>query len=215
ALGNVKTMQAAQDNPIAFAVMMFLTVGTLALPIAAIITGQEAIIGERQSGTAAWLLSKPVSRPAFILSKLAASTVGMSVTAVVIQGIVAYAILSIRIGKPWPVAGFLGSMGMVFLNLFFYLTLTYMLGSIFSNRGPVLGISLAMALVGPSFLRTMPIIKDITPWGFFLNITQDVPLGLGLALGQTPASVIPVIGTAVICLAFIVVALVRFQREEF
>jgi len=194
---------------------MFMTVCSLALPIAAIVAGQEAIIGERQSGTAAWLLSKPVSRPAFILSKLAASTLGMSVTAVAIQGAVAYSMLSLRIGTPWPLTGFLGSMGMVILNIFFYLTLTYMLGSIFSNRGPVLGISLALALVGPSYLRAIPVIKDITPWAFFVNITEDVPLGLGLALGRSPASVTSIIGTTLICLVFIAVTLLRFQREEF
>jgi len=214
-LGSIKTMQAAQDNLIAFAVMIFLTVGALALPIAAIITSQEAIIGERQSGTAAWLLSKPVSRPAFILSKLAASAVGMLVTAVVIQGAVAYSLLSLRIGALWPIAGFLGAMGMTFLNIFFYLTLTYMLGSLFTSRGPVLGISLTMALVGPSVLRSLPVLRDITPWAFFLNVTDEVPLGLAIALGQSPASIICIIGTTLMCVIFTAVAILRFRREEF
>jgi len=213
--GNIRTMEAIQGNPIAFAVMMFLTVCSLALPIAAIVAGQEAIIGERQSGTAAWLLSKPVSRPAFILSKLAASAVGMLVTAVVIQGAVAYSMLSLRIGAPWPIAGFLGAMGMTFLNLFFYLTLTYMLGSLFTSRGPVLGISLTMALVGPSLLRSLPVIKDITPWAFFLNVTDEVPLGLAIALGQPPVSITCIIGAALMCLVFTAVALLHFQREDF
>lgn len=118
-LGNIKTMAAAEDNPIAFAVMMFLMVCSMALPIAAIVAGQEAIIGERQSGTVAWLLSKPVSRPAFILSRLAVSAVGMLVTAVVIPGAVAYGMLSLKIGAPWPIAGFLAAMGMSFLKLIF------------------------------------------------------------------------------------------------
>ncbi len=214
-LGNIKTMAAAEDNPIAFAVMMFLMVCSMALPIAAIVAGQEAIIGERQSGTAAWLLSKPVSRPAFILSRLAVSAVGMLVTAVVIPGAVAYGMLSLRIGAPWPIAGFLAAMGMSFLNLFFYLTLTYMLGSIFTSRGPVLGISLAMALAGPGFLRTLPILKDFTPWTFFLNISADVPVGLALALGHPPVTVIPIICTALSCLIFVAVTILRFQREEF
>jgi len=62
----------------------------MALPIVAIIIAQDAIIGERQSGTAAWVLSKPVSRPAFILSKLVAGAIGLLVTGIVIQGVVAY-----------------------------------------------------------------------------------------------------------------------------
>ena len=213
--GNVRTMDAIQGNQIAFAVMMFMTVCSLALPIAAIVAGQEAIIGERQSGTAAWLLSKPVSRPAFILSKLAASAIGMLVTAVVIQGTAAYSMLSLRIGAPWPITGFLGAMVMTFLNLFFYLTLTYMLGSLFTSRGPVLGISLTMALVGPSVLRSLPVLRDITPWAFFLNVTDEVPLGLAIALGQSPASIICIIGTTLMCVIFTAVAILRFRREEF
>ncbi|NKQ37819.1 MAG: ABC transporter permease subunit [Chloroflexi bacterium] len=37
-----------------------------------IISAQGSIVGERQDGTAAWILSKPVSRGAFLLSKLTA-----------------------------------------------------------------------------------------------------------------------------------------------
>ena len=38
------------------------------LPIAAIILGQDSILGEMQSGTAAWVLSKPLRRSAFLLA---------------------------------------------------------------------------------------------------------------------------------------------------
>jgi len=214
-LGSITTMEAVQQNPTVIALVYFLIFSALALPVAAIIAGQDAIIGERQSGTAAWILSKPVSRPAFILSKLAASTLGMLVTAVVVQGVAAYVQLSLRTGSPWPMAGFWAAMGLLFLNCWFYLTLTYMLGSIFTNRGRVLGISLAMALIGPAFLRSLPVIKDFTPWAFFANISEDVPVGIALALGQPPASVTPIICTALMCLIFTAVAILHFQREEF
>ena len=72
------------------ALSVFLVYSSMALPIVAIIIAQDAIIGERQSGTAAWVLSKPVSRPAFILSKLVAGAIGLLVTDIVIQGVVAY-----------------------------------------------------------------------------------------------------------------------------
>ncbi|MFX0052899.1 MAG: ABC transporter permease subunit, partial [Candidatus Hermodarchaeota archaeon] len=35
-----------------------------------VIVSQDVIIGEKETGTAAWILSKPVSRSAYILSKL-------------------------------------------------------------------------------------------------------------------------------------------------
>jgi ABC-2 type transport system permease protein len=186
----------------------------MGFPIAAIIAGQDAIIGERQSGTAAWVLSKPVSRPAFILSKMAASTIGILVTGVVFQGVIAYIQLSLRIGSPWPVAGFWGAMGMAFLNYMFYLLLSYMLGSIFTYRGYVLGISLALALIGPTMLRSLPFFKDFTPWAFFMPISDEVPTGIALAFGQPLASATPIICTALMCLVFIVVAILHFEREE-
>ena len=214
-LESLNSMAAVQQDPILSAFVVFLVFSGMALPVAAIIAGQDAIIGERQSGTAAWVLSKPVSRPAFIISRMVSSVIGIFVTGVVVQGMVAYIQLSLRIGSPWPITGFLGMVGLLSLNLLFYLALTYMLGSLFTSRGPVLGISLAMALIGPVVLNWMPIFKDFTPWAFFIPLTDEVPVGLAIALGQPPASVSSIICTALACLVFILVTLLRFQREEF
>ena len=214
-LVSINDMKAVQQNPLAIILIDILAMYALALPIGAIIAGQDSIIGERQSGTAAWVLSKPVSRPAFVLSKLAASALGILITGVVIQGVVAYIQLSLRIGAPWPITGFLGVMGLVILGLFFYITLTFMLGSIFASRGAVLGISLGVALMGPSMLRSMPVIKDITPWTFFIPALEEVPVGLSLAFGQSPQLIVPIICTALFSLLFTVISLLRFRREEF
>jgi ABC-2 type transport system permease protein len=48
------------------------------------ITMQEAIVGEKRSGTAAWVLSKPVSRQAFMLSKLVPNAVSVVATMIAI-----------------------------------------------------------------------------------------------------------------------------------
>jgi len=209
------SMEAVQHDQTVSALVVFLTFSAFALPVVAIIAGQEAIIGERQLGTAAWVLSKPVSRPAFILSKLAASSLGILVTGVVIQGLVAYVQLSLRTGSRLPIAGFSGAMGLLFLNCMFYLTLTYMLGSIFTNRGSVLGIGLATALIGPTILGSLPVFGEFTPWSFFVPVTEGVPAGLAVALGQPLASVTPIICTVLWSILFIIVALIRFEREEF
>ena len=214
-LVSINDMKAVQQNPLASILMEFLAMYALALPIGAIIAGQDSIIGERQSGTAAWVLSKPVSRPAFVLSKLASSAMGILITGVVIQGVVAYIQLSLRIGAPWPIAGFLGVMGLILLSLFFYITLTYMLGAIFASRGAILGISLGVALMGPSMLRSMQFIKDITPWTFFIPALEEVPVGLSLAFGQSPQLIVTIICTALFSLLFTVITLLRFRREEF
>ena len=66
---------------------------------AVIVIGQDTIIGEKQSGTAAWVLSAPVSRSAFIMAKLLANTIGFFVTIIVVQGLVAYVQLSLSDGS--------------------------------------------------------------------------------------------------------------------
>ncbi len=213
---SLSSLEAIQQDLTASAFAVFLVYCGMGLPIAAIIFGQDAIIGERQSGTAAWVLSKPVSRPAFILSRLLARTIGILVTGVVIQGVIAYIQVSFKIGAPWPIAAFWGAMSLVFLNFIFYLTLTFMLGTIFKSRGPVLGIGLAMAIVGPAILAKMlPFCNVFTPWSFLLPVSEDMPLGLALAFGQPLASVTPIVGTVLACLVFTVVAILRFRREEF
>ena len=79
----------------------------------------------------------------------------------------------------------------------------------------ILGISLGVALMGPSMLRSMPVIKDITPWTFFIPVLEEVPAGLSLAFGQSPQLIVPIICTALFSLLFTVITLLRFRREEF
>ncbi len=213
---NLTPMQVLNKDPIGMILIMFVILMGMALPIAAIIFGQDAIIGERQSGTAAWVLSKPVTRPAFILSRLAAGAVGILVTGVVIQGVVLYAQLSLLFGTPWPIAGFLGAMGLMVLLVLFSITLTFMLGTIFKNRGPIMGISLFLALAGPSILvKLVPFLGSITPWSFIMDDPLgNTPMALTLMLGH-PIPIAPVISTVVLCVVFTAVAILRFQREEF
>lgn len=215
ALESFNSLKAIQGNPITMAFMDFLIFTALGLPIAAIIAGQDAIIRERQSGTAAWILSKPVSRPAFILAKMAAGAIGTLIIGVVVQFVVAYLQLSLRTGFAWPITRFLGIMGMNFLNMMFYLTLTYMLGTFFTNSKPVLGISLGIALLGPAMLKGLPIIRDITPWTFFIPIVDEMTSGLAIAFGQPVESVLPILFTALLSLVFTAVTILRFKKDEF
>ncbi len=54
------------------AVQVFFIIGGIAAALGVVSTTQGAIVGEKQLGTAAWIMSKPVSRSAFVLAKLLA-----------------------------------------------------------------------------------------------------------------------------------------------
>jgi ABC-2 type transport system permease protein len=156
-----------------------------------IIFGENTLIDERRLGTAAWVLSKPVSRASFLLSKLAANALGILVTMVLVPGIVAYFIHKAATGISLSIPGFLAGLGLVYLFVFFFLTMTLMLGTLFHSRGPVIGIPLA--LISCTFLaKVSPWLGKVMPANLFMSVTTGQPsLAEALAQGQPLTTVIP------------------------
>ncbi len=187
------------------------------MPIAAILLGQDAILGEMHSGTAAWVLSKPLRRPAFLLAKLVANGLGLLVTAVFIPGVIAYWYGDLAAGVKLPVAGFAGAMGLVYLNLLFYLTLAMMLATLFNGRVPVFGIAVGVAwgwLLGrPAWLEAL------LPWklliGYITDTGIDLSLGGQLIVGEQLSTLVPIITTSLWCVLFTAIAFWRIRRIEF
>ena len=213
--GSVPTFQEIMGNNVTAGMFLFLIIAGIAVPIAAIVLGQDAIIGEKQSGTAAWVLSKPVSRPAFILAKVCGHALGFLVAFGLVQGAVAYVQISEASGAPPLNFGFAGAMGLLYLNVLFYLTLTLMLGTLFRGRGPVLGITLTLLLGYKLFAGMAPGLAIITPWAMVMDVIPgQLPLTVALALGFPLPTATPVIATLVWCTAFVAVAIWRFRREE-
>jgi ABC-type transport system involved in multi-copper enzyme maturation permease subunit len=203
------------------ATMAFIITAALCVPFAAVSLAQDAILGEKHSGTAAWVLSKPLRRPAYLLAKLIANGLGLFVAWVALPGVVVY----LQLLK--PANGYItplriaGVMGLNYLNLLFFLTLALMLATFFNGRGPVLGISLALAWAGPMPFISAPIqqyapwLYDILPWKLLIDFNTNQPLSKYLANGQPLPTVIPVIATALWCVLFTAVAIWRMSREEF
>jgi ABC-2 type transport system permease protein len=180
-----------------------------------IILGQDTIIDERVMGTAAWVLSKPVSRAAFLLSKLFAKALGILGTMVLAQGFIAYLICKVAAGISLSIPGFLAGLGLVYLILIFILALTLMLGTLFHSRGPVIGIPLAF--VASIYLwGLVPWLGNFMPTNLIMDLGVARPsLAVALAQGQPLPTVTPLIGTVILGLIFTLAALWRFQREEF
>lgn len=124
--------------------VLFLIFAGLFPSVGVVIIMQGVVVGEKKSGTAAWALSKPITRPAFLLSKVIANSLGVLATMVIIPSIVGYILNVIATSTPWNLPRFLAALGVVFLSHFFFLSLTLMLGTFFSSRGPVIGIALGL-----------------------------------------------------------------------
>jgi ABC-2 type transport system permease protein len=195
--------------------MVFFIFSGMAAGTGVVIIAQDALIGEKQSGTAAWVLSKPVSRLSFILSKLSADALGVLVTMVLVQGAVAWLIYRAGTGIALDIPRFLGALGLLFLALLFFLSLTYMLGTLFHSRGPVIGIPLLLVF-GNSINNMLPFLGKVLPWNLVMDLGPGQPaLALALAQGLPLPTVTPILGTLGLTLVFVAVALWRFARQEF
>ena len=182
---------------------------------AVIVVTQDAVIGEKQSGTAAWIMSAPVSRSAFILAKLVANGLGFFVTIILVQGLVAYVQLSLSDGSPLPLTPYLTMLALLSLYLLFYLALTLMLGAIFDSRGPVLGIAIGVAIA--SMIGVGNLFASFLPW-LGLLLPEAIPGILTLLIQGEPLPdvwPIPIILISLYSLLFVALAIWRFNREEF
>ena len=190
---------------------VFFEFGVPVLAIGTIILVQGLIIDEKQNGVAEWLLSKPVTRCAYVLAKVSANALGVFLLLVGLPSVVAFGMLSLYMDALFPLAPFLPAVGIMALHTFFYLTLTLMLGTIFNNRGPILGIALGFLLGGGLLGSLFEPLFYITPWmlpkiALLTASAQAIPVEPGIA---------PLIATALWSVVFIFVALAKFEKMEF
>jgi ABC-type transport system involved in multi-copper enzyme maturation permease subunit len=207
-------VEPTQPEVLATGVQMLFQFGTFALALGAIILVQDAIIGERQLGVTEWLLSKPVSRAAYVLSKLLAHGFAVLVILVGLQGALGYGLLSLVTGEQLALPAYLVGVAGLAVHTLFYLALTLMMGVLTANRRTVLAVSLG-TLFGGLFLlmnfgRFLGTFTSLTPW-WLNNLLPAVVLGMPL-----PLPIWLSIGTtAGLSIVFVAVTLARFQRLEF
>lgn len=186
---------------------------TMFAAIAVTIVMQEAIIGEKKSGTAAWVLSKPASRPAFVLSKLVPNAIGIIATMLVIPSAVLLVQFFVA-GVDVSVARFALGASIAALNLLFYLTLTLMLGTLFDSAGPVIAIPLAFAF-GQQLLVGMPGLGSFLPWSLLVPTgDSDVSVIGAVIAGQPVPAPAAIVFTGAAGIVFTAVAFWKFSRTE-
>ncbi len=200
----------------ALGLTVFFAVAGTALPIGAIIMGQEEVLDEKRSGTAAWILSKPVSRVAFIVAKVTANAIGILIILVLLEGALAYGLIAIVTGRAFPVLPYLGALGVLYLDVMFYFLLSLMFSAASNSRGAAIGIPMAVLFSYQFIVSLAPWTLEIMPWGLTNAGTgsQGSSITVAIALGQS-YSALPIIATLLWCVLFMVVAVWRFNRDEF
>jgi ABC-2 type transport system permease protein len=185
--------------------------------VGVIILMQDAIVGEKREGTAAWVLSKPLTRPALILSKVIANSLGVLLTMVIVPCVVGFGIIAIAHSSILVPVGVLGAMGVIFISDFFFLSLTLMLGTFFDARAPVVGIPLAILFLQQNLINVLPSLRFILPWNLVIPLGNAAPLTASLLQGAAPDTEQLTILLIIVIesIIFTLVALWRFNRQEF
>jgi ABC-2 type transport system permease protein len=197
------------------ALSLFVILGGIFPAIVITIIAMDALISEKQSGTAAWVLSKPVSRVAVIVSKLTANALGALVTLVVVPGSFFYVLIAATTGQLLAPLPFMAGIAVMFVNVLFYLSLTILLGTVFEKRGPVIGIPLILALGYQLVDGVAPWLAMVLPWGLIFPTAQAPSLAVALFDGRAPQSWLPLACTLALTALFSAMAVRRYGRQEF
>lgn len=188
---------------------VFFQVGGLWANIGIILATQSSLLGERQLGTAEWVLSKPVTREAFVLSKLLVNGATFLALAVVVPSIVFFSQTLLHAYLQPNLVPFLLGLVLLVEYLLFYLALTLVLGTFLRTRGAVSGTAIGLAIGGLILLNFLPWLGTLGPFALpaFASTTAN---GGPLVEGAWQ----PILLTVLWSLLFVLLALWRFDREE-
>ncbi|MFX0004427.1 MAG: ABC transporter permease [Candidatus Hodarchaeota archaeon] len=207
------TFLGAEDIDPAALIFFYGFTNGLFPPIAVIIVLQESIVGEKKSGTALWILSKPVSRKVFIFAKWVGSSLNIFITMALIPAIVSFFEITLLSGQNFSFLSFLVVSFLFGLYLIFYISFTLMLGTFQSSAGAVAAIPMVFNFT-QQFLISIPFVEYLLPTVIFLRIEGN-PIIASIILGEDIFSILPIIITGALIILFLLIAFWRFEKEEF
>ena len=212
------TARAAKDGnagpPMFFMYGMF---GGMFVAFGVMIIMQRVLVGEKRSGTAAWVLSKPVPRTAFVVSRLLVNTIAILLTSVIVPGVILYITLGLFSDIGWlSPLGYTAGLLMFLLHTFYWIALVLMLGTLSESSSLVIAVPMSLFFVFwlgsglvPGLIYISPLLLTFSPDPDHIN-----SLAASFMTGEPLFSWLPLISTAVSCLIFIAVAIRRFNRQE-
>ncbi len=213
------TARAAKDGndgpPMFFMYGLF---GGMCVAFGVMIIMQRVIVGEKRSGTAAWVLSKPVTRTAFVVSRLVVNSLAILLTSVIVPGVILYITLGLFSDFGWlSPFGYIAALLMFSLHTFYWIALVLMMGTLSESSSVVIAVPIALYFAFWMGSGLIPGLIYISP--LLLTFSPDPDnissVAASLISGEPVFSWLPVILTAVVSVVFIVVAILRFNRQEF
>ena len=121
------------------------------VPLALILLLQGAMINERQSSTAAWILSKPVTHSAFILAKLA-SLPGLFLTMILLPDIVGYLEILFALHHAPSTSIYVLAFALLTSSMLLFFCLMLLAGTLFKNRILIISVPFVILIFSLRFL---------------------------------------------------------------
>jgi ABC-2 type transport system permease protein len=213
----IATFQAAKGGeegpPI---LLMYGIFGAMFVAIGVMIIMQRVLVGEKNSGTAAWVLSKPVTRTAFVVSRLVVNSIAILLTAVIVPGVILYITLGLFSDLGWlSPLGFLAALLMVSLHTFYWIGLVLMMGTLSESSSVVIAVPMVLFFLFWMGSGLIPGLIYLSPLLLTFSPAQMNPLSVSFMTGEPVFSWLPLISTVVFCVIFFAVAIWRFNRQEF
>jgi ABC-2 type transport system permease protein len=211
--------QAAKNGypgpPLLFMYGLF---GGMGVAFGVMVIMQQAVVGEKRAGTAAWVLSKPVTRTAFVASRLVVNSIAILLTSVIVPGVIFYLTLGLFSDMGWlSPLGSVAALLMVSIHTLYWIALVLMLGTLFEASGAVIAVPIALYFIfwmGPGLIPAMihvsPLLLTFSPDPDHIN-----SLPVSFISGAPVFSWWPLIVTVASCIVFVAVAVWRFNRQEF
>lgn len=205
AVGSGDLSLAIPDPVVGDAVVQFTkNVGQFGV-LAAILVTMGSVASEKDHGTAAFLLTKPLSRGAFLGAKVIALGALLAL-AMVVAGVLCWVYAAILF-EPLPVAGFAAAVGLVWLSLAVFAAITFLASVVARSALVAAGIGIAALLVA-GILSALPVIGSNLPTGLW-------GLADRLAAGEVPDSLAgPVLVNVAIIVATVALSWWSFRRQE-
>ncbi len=168
---------------------------------------QGIIIDEKLSGTAAWILSKPVSKKAYLLSKLVASILAIIGVSVIINGVIGYGVFSV-FGHTLNITGYLMTLGLTGIVVVYFASLTVMLGTLTTSRGKVLATAVGLGIGAQFVARYFPLVLFLIPYSLPV-------MGMGFVTGDPVQGLEWMLLSACVqIIMFTIIALFVFDKTE-
>jgi len=170
----------------------------------AILTTMGIVVQEKERGTAAFFLTRPVSRETFLLAKFSAQTVTFF-AGVLIAALGSWYYTDVLF-EPLAWGPFLALNGLMLLAFMLYIALALLGSAIARSQGTAIGISISAGIV-VAVLGALPSIGNYFPARLFT-------WGTMLVLGA-PDSAWPALGVTIgIMIAALLAACLIFRRQE-